>query len=434
MNNETNKNFDVVIVGGGLVGASLAYALGSANLDNPLNIAVIEAFEFDDSKQPSFDSRTVALSYSSKEIFQSLGVWSSIEKLGACKIKEIHISDKTHMGLSHLRSSEQGTDALGYVVENLYLGSALYSKMKQLKNIHLFCPASLNHFTEDAANSAYPMSLELSQNIQTQEKLTQEKQTIKLHTKLMVAADGGDSFVRKTAEVKTRELDYKQTAIITNILCDKPHNNIAYERFTDTGPIALLPLQDNNASQNAYSLVWTLKNEQAETYLNKTDDEFLTALQHRFGNRAGLFIKVAKRVSYPLTYSRSKETIRSRIAIIGNAAHTLHPVAGQGFNLGLRDAASLAQIIVDAQQQQNDFGDIYYLKQYESWRQRDLLQTSLMTDGMVRLFTTRFLPLVVARNAALLAFDLFPSLKKKVGRQAMGFVGKATRLARGLPL
>lgn len=424
MNRQNKTDFDVIIVGGGLVGASLACALASAKLDDALQIAVVENFEFDDSQQPSFDSRTVALSYSSKEIFQTLGLWQDIEKLGACAIKEIHISDKGHLGLSHLRASEQDTEALGYVVENQYLGSALYRQIKQAKNITLLCPATLKSFTGNDADVKDYIDVEVEQDGQTRV----------YRSKLLVAADGGQSFVREQAEVKMRELVYNQTAIITNIACDKAHNNIAYERFTDSGPVALLPLEDSGEVANRYSLVWTLKNDQVKACLNLSDDEFLQALQQRFGNRAGQFIKTAKRVSYPLSYARAKETVRPRLAIIGNAAHTVHPVAGQGFNLGLRDVASLAQIIVDAQQQKNDFGDAYYLKMYASWRQRDLLQTSLTTDSLVRLFTSRFLPVVVARNMALLAFDLFPGLKKRVGRQAMGFVGKATRLARGLPL
>lgn len=424
MKKQKQTNFDVVIVGGGLVGASLACALASANLKTELKIAIIENVAFDDATQPSFDSRTVALSYSSKEIFQTLGLWQSIEKHGACAIKEIHISDKGHMGLSHLRATEQNTEALGYVVENQYLGSALYQQIKEYKNITLLCPAVLKDFThiDNSADNYMQVEVEL------------DGQTQLLSTKLLVAADGGQSFVREQAEVEMRERAYKQTAIITNIACDTAHNNIAYERFTDSGPLALLPLEDSSEVANRYSLVWSVNNEQAETYLGLDDAEFLTLLQQRFGNRAGQFIKTAKRVSYPLSFARAKETVRPRLAIIGNAAHTLHPVAGQGFNLGLRDVASLAQIIADAEQQQNDFGDVYYLKMYASWRQRDLLQTSLTTDGLVRLFTTKFLPVVVARNMALLAFDMFPELKKQVGRQAMGFIGKATRLARGLPL
>jgi len=430
MKKHIRKNFDVIIVGGGLVGASLACALASAKLDVALKIAVIESYPFDDELQPSFDSRTVALSYSSKEIFNSLGIWRDIEKLGACAIKEIHISDKGHMGLSHLRASEQDTEALGYVVENQYIGSVLHNKISEYDNIQLFCPATLTKFE----NKSDYVEVEIAVNDDSQ-----LVENISLNAKLLVAADGGKSVVREQADVKTRELAYNQTAIISNIACDQAHNNIAYERFTESGPLALLPLKgsENNESgdiENRYSLVWTLKNAQVEAYQAMNDDEFLAALQQRFGHRAGTFIKTGKRVSYPLSLVRAKESVRERLAIIGNAAHTLHPVAGQGFNLGLRDVASLAQIIVDAQQQQNDFGDSYYLKMYAAWRKRDLLQTSMSTDGLVRLFTTKFLPIVVARNMALLAFDMMPGLKKHVGRQAMGFVGKVSRLARGLPL
>lgn len=417
---QTQTDFDVIIVGGGLVGASLACALGSAQLDVALNIAVIESVEFDDKKQPSFDSRTVALSYSSKQIFDSLGLWPGIEALGACAIKDIHISDRGHLGVSHLGAAEQDAAALGYVVENQYLGTVLHQRIKELNNVTLLCPATLKSFDIQGDHA----DVEVTQN-DTLKKIT---------AKLLVAADGGQSFVREQAAVKIRQLDYKQTAIITNVVCDKPHNNVAYERFTDSGPLALLPLNNSENEQNRYSLVWTLKNNQVEHYLALDDDAFLTALQSRFGIRAGKFIKTGVRVSYPLAYMRTKESVRPRLAIIGNAAHTLHPVAGQGFNLGLRDVASLAQIIVDAAREQNDIGELYTLKMYEAWRQRDLLQTTLSTDSLVRLFTTTFPPVVVARNMALLAFDMFPGLKKHIGRQAMGFVGKVTRLARGLPL
>ncbi len=421
MENNTNKTeFDVIIVGGGLVGASLACALASAAPKVELKIAVIENYAFDHEQQPSFDSRTVALSYSSREIFETLGLWSQIEKLGACAIEEIHVSDRGHMGLTHLRAHEQGSEALGYVVENQLLGKALYQRLSEYKNIYLFCPASVASFTTD------------KQLVEV--KITEGDKEALLSTRLLVAADGGQSFVRQQADIKTRNLEYNQSAIITNIACDKPHNNIAYERFTDSGPLALLPLNDCEGISNRYSLVWTLKNEQVEKYLAMDDETFLAALQQRFGIRAGQFIKTAKRVSYPLELMRVKESVRQRLAIIGNAAHTLHPVAGQGFNLGLRDVASLAEVVIQARLQQEDFGELYCLQKYEAWRKRDLLQTSLSTDSLVRLFTTNFLPVVVARNMALLAMDMLPGMKINMGRQAMGFVGKVSRLARGLPL
>ena len=215
MTKQNKTDFDVIIVGGGLVGASLAVALSSAKLDMPLKIGVIENFKFDDTKQPSFDSRTVALSYSSKEIFNSLGVWDSIEALGACAIKEIHVSDKGHLGLSHLRASEQDTEALGFVVENQTLGSVLHSQLSEYNNISLFCPASLNNFSISSDFAEIEIS-------QTDDNGLVE--TSHLRAKLLVAADGAQSFVREQSDVKTRQLAYNQTAIITNVACDQPHN------------------------------------------------------------------------------------------------------------------------------------------------------------------------------------------------------------------
>ncbi|MDH5777122.1 MAG: 2-octaprenyl-6-methoxyphenyl hydroxylase [Gammaproteobacteria bacterium] len=409
-------DYDIVIVGGGLVGASLACALG----DQDLRIAVVEAFAFDAPDQPSFDARTVALAEASQVIFETLGLWDEIEQLGVTPIQNIHISDRSHSGLTHLDSKEQGVDALGYVVEMRILGKILGQRMSTLDNVDYLCPATL----EDVRFSDQHASLRIVQDQQEQE----------ITTRLVVAADGGKSIVRQQAGVQSWQTSYGQTAVIANVATDQPHNNIAYERFTDTGPMALLPTTHPDTPDSMYALVWTVKEAKRDELLALDDAEFLQRLQQRFGVRAGRFVKASKRHAYPLSMSLAKEHVRHRLAFIGNAAHTMHPVAGQGFNLGLRDVASLAQVIVDGTQKNTDIGDLQLLQTYAKWRRKDHIQSMGFTDGLVRVFSSRFPPLMLARNVGLLALDVLPGLKHRVARQAMGYVGKMSRLARGLRL
>ena len=408
--------YDVVIIGGGLAGTSLVVALDGHGVRS----AVIEAAAFDAKDSPSFDARTVALSYGSKMIFSALGVWDAILKKAVTPIERIHISDRQHSGIAHLDCREQGVDALGYVVDLRVLGQVLGKQMLSCYDADYLCPANLQRvdFKTDLAEVHY----------------VQDGQTRTVLARLVVAADGGQSIVRQQSGIKTWQSQYGQTAIIANVVMDKPHHNLAYERFTDTGPMALLPTTHPEYPDSMYALVWTVEDTQRDAVLALGDDEFLARLQTRFGLRAGQFVKVSPRHAYPLGVMLSREHVRPRLAIIGNAAHTMHPVAGQGFNLGLRDVASLAQIIVDAVNNQDDVGAMTILQQYAKWRRKDHWQTMGFTDGLVRLFGSRSLPLVVARNLGLLMLDIMPQMKRGVTRHAMGYVGKLSRLARGLPL
>lgn len=408
--------YDVVIIGGGLAGASLVAALDG----HGVRIAVIEAAAFDAKDSPGFDARTVALSFGSKMIFSALGVWDAILQKGVTPIERIHISDRKHSGIAHLDCREQGVDALGYVVDIRVLGQVLGQNMLACHDADYLCPASLQSvdFKTDLAEVHY----------------TQDGKSRTVSARLVIAADGGQSIVRQQSGIKTWQSQYGQTAIIANVVMDKPHHHLAYERFTDTGPMALLPTTHSDHPGSMYALVWTVEDTQCDAILSLGDDAFLARLQARFGLRAGQFIKVSPRHAYPLAVMLSREHVRPRLAVIGNAAHTMHPVAGQGFNLGLRDVASLAQIIVGAVNNQDDIGSISILQEYAKWRRKDHLQTMGFTDGLVRLFSSRLLPLVVVRNLGLLALDIMPQMKRGVTRHAMGYVGKLSRLARGLPL
>lgn len=418
---EASINYDVLIVGGGMVGASLACALSQAS-GTHLRIAVVESTAFDSGQQPSFDARSVALSDSSQIIFQTLELWSEMVALGVMPIERIHVSDRGHPGSTHIDCYEQGVAALGYVVDTRVLGEVLTASMKKYGNIDLICPARV-----DAIESAQGLDC-------ARVRISQHGEVVNFTAKLVVAADGGESRLRELAGIKTFSMNYGQTAVIANLVCDQPHQHIAYERFTDSGPMALLPLCDPGGGEYLSALVWTMKPHQAEAMAVLDEVAFLEQLQAQFGRRAGHFVKAGARHVYPLKFLQARELVRQRLVIIGNAAHSLHPVSGQGFNLGLRDVAVLAQTIVDAQRKQIDFGSLAVLQDYAQWRQGDQWQTGGSTDALVRIFSNNFPPLVLARNLGLLALDILSPLKKRLARQAMGYVGKQSRLSRGLPL
>ncbi len=441
---DSAADYDIAIVGGGSVGISLACALGSnswgstsprstspsstskeqishGQILQPPRVVLIEAHDYKNLPPPSFDSRSVALSYSSKQIFEALQLWGHITERGVSPIEVIHISDRGHPGITRLSAQEQGVEALGYVIENRILGGALFAQLRNLSSdVELMTPACLTNlgFRGDRAVL----------------RGKQDDKKFEISARLVVAADGTESFVRQHLNIQQRHRDYRQSAVIANLACDRPHNNIAYERFTNTGPMALLPLPDMDEAANRYGLVWTVPSAQADEILSLNDDEFKSALGNRFGERAGRFVRVGERAAYPLGLTQISEHVRHRLAFIGNAAHTLHPVAGQGFNLGLRDVAALAQVVRETLAKGQDPGELKNLQTYAGWRRRDHLQTVLFTDNLVRIFSSNFMPLVVARNVGLMAMEIFAPLRKRLGRHAMGYVGKASMLARGLEL
>ncbi|HEB54847.1 MAG TPA: 2-octaprenyl-6-methoxyphenyl hydroxylase [Gammaproteobacteria bacterium] len=414
-----SENYDILIVGGGMVGASLACALGQVD-DINLRIAVVESASFDSDQQSSFDARSVALSDSSKVIFQSLNLWSEMQTQGVMPIERIHVSDRGHIGSTHLDRHEQGVAALGYVVETRVLGEVLTAGINRCDNIDLICPARVEAI--ESGGDRFTVKIKREGKIEC------------FGAKLVVAADGAESRLRELAGIKTFKLNYGQTAVIANLISDRPHQHIAYERFTDSGPMALLPVCDPGGGEHRYALVWTLKPQQAEVMAALDEATFLQHLQTQFGRRAGCFVKAGARYTYPLKFLLARELVHPRLVVIGNAAHSLHPVSGQGFNLGLRDVAVLAQIVIDAQRKGLDFGELEILQDYSHWQRRDQWQTAGATDSLVRIFSSTFPPLALARNLGLLALDILPPLKKQLVRQAMGYIGKQPRLSRGLPL
>jgi 2-octaprenyl-6-methoxyphenol hydroxylase len=253
--------------------------------------------------------------------------------------------------------------------------------------------------------------------------------TRRLRTRLVVAADGGDSAVRQAAGIETEERSYGQDAIISTVTPDRPQPGWAFERFTETGPLAMLPM-----TAGRWSVVWTCRQEETADLLALTDDAFLTRLQGRFGWRLGRLGQAAARRAYPLRLRLVSQTTGPRLVLVGNAAHTLHPVAGQGFNLGLRDVAALAEVLAATAAAATDPGSPRVLDQYREWRGRDQQVTATLTDTLARLFTVPWIPMRLARNAALVGLDLLSPARRQLARHFMGQVGRMPRLARGLPL
>lgn len=408
-------DYDLIIVGGGMVGASLACALGN----HPLKIAMVEAFSQEMNTPPSYDDRAIALSYGTSQIFRTLGIWKQLsDKITA--IKHIHVSDRGHMGVTRLDHKEENVDALGYVITARDLGQVLYGTLSQYSNLDILKPAQLTElaFSDDHVDTSITFNQDSS-----------NAKTKIVSTKLLVAADGGNSSVRKLLNIDAQQYDYQQTAITANISTSKAHNNKAYERFTAQGPLALLPMHDGRCS-----LVWTRQSDNVEPIMAMSDEEFLQQLQAEFGNRLGRFTQVGKRGTYPLKLVKVNAQVQKRVALIGNAAHTLHPIAGQGFNLGMRDVATLAQILVEEHKAGRDIGLLRVLQPYQQWRQQDHQRIIGFTDNLVKIFSNRFAPLALARNLGLVATDVFPPLKHLLAEHTMGMAGKLPKLARGLPL
>lgn len=405
-----SEPFDVAIVGGGMVGASLAVTL----LPLGLRVALIEATPFESAQQPSFDERTTALSNGSRNVLTGIGLWPQLASQ-ATPIKRIHISDRGRFGFARIDAAEQGIEALGYVLPNRVLGAALWARLGGQGGFELFCPASV-HDVEPGAQLV---------RLGVQSAGHESKD---IHAKLVIAADGAQSAVRKALGISASVQDYGQWAIVTTVASSTFHDHVAYERFTPTGPLAVLPLADQRCA-----VIWTLDPDAAQAALKLSDDEFLVALQEKFGFRLGHFTRVGKRAAYPLSLTQAQERIGRRCVIIGNAAQGLHPIAGQGFNLGLRDVATLAEVIAAAATS-GDIGSDAMLERYEVWRRRDRRSIIAFTDGLVRLFSNPLSTVRTARNLGLLLFDLMPPAKSALSRLSLGFAGRLPRLARGAPL
>ena len=410
MNAAIANDYDVAIVGGGMVGASFALALRATRL----RVLLIEGIPPDSTHQPSFDERTTALGNGSRQIFESLGVWQQMVGESAA-IRSIHVSDAGRFGVARLDAKEQGVDAFGYVVPNRVIGRVLWQTLRDAPNITLAVPARL----EQA--QARDDGVELG--------ITMNGETRQVRAAVAVAADGAGSVLRASAGIDAGVEDYEQVALVMNAATDRPNTGEAFERFTPSGPLAVLPV-----AGGSYAVVWAVRPERATELLALDEAAFAAELLAAFGWRAGRWTRVGKRNTYPLTLSRAHETVAGRVVLIGNAAQALHPVAGQGFNLGLRDAATLAEMLAQLSTHgaSPDFSGL--LARFASWRDEDRKGVTRFTDSLVKLFGSERPGLGLVRNFGLLMFDLSPTAKRALSRVSWGFAGRMPRLARGLPL
>jgi 2-octaprenyl-6-methoxyphenol hydroxylase len=401
---------DIAIVGGGMVGASLALALAATSK----RVLLIEAHVPDSSDQPSFDDRTTALGNGSRRVFETLGVWPRLAA-HATPVLEIRVSDAGHAGAARLHAAEQGLEALGYVVPNRQLGLALWQQLAAHPSIAIRNPARVSELKLDAQQAR------LTINAAGASGASGASESV--DARVVVAADGAQSLVRAVAGIGAEVEDYEQVAVVVHVATDLPAAGIAYERFTATGPLAVLPLNDGR-----YTVVWTLAPDRAREVCALDDASFRAALQSDFGWRIGRIVQVGARAVYPLRLSRAERMTGTRAVLVGNAAQALHPVAGQGFNLGLRDAALLAEILAAAP----DPGAPAVLEAYERRRAADRRGMIGFTDGLVRMFGSEKPGAAAARNLGLALFDLAPGAKRALSRLSWGFGGDAPRLLRGL--
>lgn len=395
-----------------MIGTSLALALAPLGL----RVAVVEAVARKSSSQPSFDERTTALSRSTQRMFEAMELWPEIVA-ASTPIRSIHVSDQGRFGFSHIDAAEQGVEALGYVVINRVLGSVLQAALADLDGVDVLCPARI--VDVELAPDKATATIETDNGRQS------------LDCALLVAADGANSAVRDMLGITAQKNSYGQFAVIGNVVPERPIDNMAYERFTEQGPLAILPLADDRAG-----FIWTVSEEDADRVMALDDTGFLAELQQEFGFRLGEFTRVGKRASYPLILSKALRLTATRSVLVGNSAHGLHPVSAQGFNLGMRDVAAIVDCIADACREtpECDPGSADILGRYAEWRRSDQQKLVRFTDGLVKLFGSKRRPLRALRNVGMLGFDLVPGVRSVFAKHTMGLAGRLPRLSRGVPI
>ncbi|KGB03343.1 2-polyprenyl-6-methoxyphenol 4-hydroxylase [Enterobacteriaceae bacterium ATCC 29904] len=390
----------VIIVGGGMTGATLALAI-SRLTRGQLPVHLIEAIAPQRNDHPGFDARAIAIAQGTCQHLARIGIWQVIADC-ATAIKTVHVSDRGHAGFVTLEAQDYRIDALGQVVELHDVGLRLFRLLKEAPGVTLHCPARVTHFTRSED--------QVSVTLDDGSSLTGE---------LLVAADGSRSALGQQCGIQWQQQPYHQLAVIANVATAVAHQGRAFERFTEYGPLAMLPMAEGRSS-----LVWSHPLEKADEIKGWSDERFRNELQQAFGWRLGRITHVGQRAHYPLALTTASQAISHRVALVGNAAQTLHPIAGQGFNLGLRDVMTLAETLAQAFFGQEDCGAYPLLCQYQHRRQRDKEATIGVTDGLVHLFANRWSPLVVGRNLGLMAMELFIPARDVLAQRTLGWVAR----------
>lgn len=396
--------YDVVIIGGGIVGACLALSIGDSQ-----RVLVLEASKPSLENPRASGERAIVLSAASQTILQTLGVWSQIAPY-ATAVKKVHVSDRGHFGAVRMSAEAEGVASLGYVVQAKYLEAHLAMALENNRQIDVQYGAEFVELInrEESAEILY--------------NLNGVQHAVK--TKLVVAADGQHSQLREQAGIAVATTVYQQSAVVSVVDLARSHQYCAYERFTKEGPLALLPLQNQQSA-----LVWTVPTAQLDQILALPSADFLAQLQEKFGYRLGKLLSATSPKAFPIEMKRATELVKSRVIVIGNAANAIHPIAGQGLNLGLRDVAVLAELL----QQRSEFSSIEkLLEEYVKRRTADHRDIIAITHNLVGIFSNAFLPLVIARSMGLVAMDLFTPIKKWLTKRTMGFAGYTTPLVCGV--
>lgn len=416
--------YDIAIVGGGMVGLSLLQLI--SHYLPGTRACLIESCDMQALTEsvPSFDSRSTALARGTIDIFQALGLWSNLEQR-ATPISRVHVSDKGHLATE---TDVGRKKILGCVVENAWLGRQLMHGLDAKPNIDIIAPASVSKVTplQGRARISVQRTLVDEQRVDEQEKeFTNESAAHEqvLEAELLVIADGAQSRLRQQLGIGVEEHDYRQTAVVANVEYSKSHQGVAYERFTENGPLALLPLGESvNACTSA--LVWTHPHSQLDEIQQSSDQEFLQRLQQVFGYRLGKFTRVSQRAYYPLHLVQAKEQVRSNIVVMGNAAHFLHPVAGQGFNLALRDCAQLVKTLQQTLRDQQPMGSLKVLNHYLKMQEKDQWLTTQLSHSFNRIFSNKNFHWQMLRNLGFLGLDACPPIKNHFFSQMMGTAHK----------
>lgn len=403
---------DVVIAGGGLAGATLALILRRWLPE--WRVAVVERFPLPETPdtttyQPSYDARSTALAWGTAQIYESLGLWSAIAR-HATPIRHIHVSERSRFGATRLHAEEHGQPALGFVADNRWVGQCLTAALRADTAISWISPADVAAVRVESDRAVIALEGDLADT--------------ELSASLLVVADGGRSDLRERLGFQVTVRDYRQHALIANVSTARPHDFVAYERFTELGPLALLPRGNPQRAEGAAALVWTLTETEVAEVSSLSDADFLARLQARFGWRLGRFTQVGERHVYPLSLSLVSQPVRPRVVLVGNAAQSLHPVAGQGFNLAIRGLVGLAETLHEAAVADEDPGSLTVLERYLRLHELDRQRIVGLSDGLIRLFGDATGPLEVARDAGLVAMDLMPGLRHWFTRYAMGIGGR----------